>query len=298
MNRPVVVLDACVLIPMPLCDTLLRAAEKSLYRFHTSPKILEETHRNLVKLFTRRGELNPENMASRKIEAIKKAFPGVMVEPCDDLISSIQNFPDPNDCHVLAAAIEVQSIQKNSGLDALILIVTHNINDFPSDILCRYGCRATSPDEFLLNLAKFNGSKILFDLLNQQAFRKMSIINLLEKLENGLKQTKNLKKSQFIQLILQDYFLDQLLKDIRNIVEKIGYKDIKNVQSLVGKNYQCFFKDGNLQIRTSSEELLVEYNDCLITVNNISCRDFKIFDSFVIEAKKHIDIFKVPPYYQ
>lgn len=154
MNRPVVVLDACVLIPMPLCDTLLRAAEKSLYRFHTSPKILEETHRNLVKLFTRRGELNPEDRASRKIEAMKKAFPGV---------------------------------------------------------------------------------------------------------------------------------------------KKIGRKDIKNVQSLVGKNYQCFLEDGNLQIRTSSEELLVEYNDCLITVNNISCRDFKIFDSCVIEAKKHINIFKILP---
>ena len=295
MNRPVVVLDACVLIPMPLCDTLLRAAEKSLYRFHTSPKILEETHRNLVKLFTRRGELNPEDRASRKIEAMKKAFPEAMVEPFDDLISSIQNLPDPNDCHVLAAAIEVQSIQKDSGLDVLILIVTHNIKDFPSDILCRYGCRATSPDEFLLNLAKFNGSEILFDLLNQQSRGKMPIIDLLEKLEHGLKQTRNLKKSQFIQLILQDHFLDKLLKNIRYIVEKIGYKDIKNVQSLVGKNYQYFFKDGNLQIRTSSEELLVEYNDGLITVNNISCRDFKIFDSLVMEAKKHIDIFKVSP---
>lgn len=85
------------------------------------------------------------------------------------------------------------------------------------------------------------------------------------------------------------------MKNIRYIVEKIGHKDIKNVQYLVGKNYQYFLEDGNLQIRTSLEELLVEYNDCLITVNNISCRDFKIFDSFVIEAKKHINTFKILP---
>jgi hypothetical protein len=35
---------------MPLCDTLLRAAEQGLYRFYTSPKILEETTRNLTKI--------------------------------------------------------------------------------------------------------------------------------------------------------------------------------------------------------------------------------------------------------
>ena len=51
MKQIIAVLDACVLIPMPLCDPLLRAAEASLYRFHTSEQILEETAKiNYVKM--------------------------------------------------------------------------------------------------------------------------------------------------------------------------------------------------------------------------------------------------------
>ena len=42
-NEYAVVLDACVLIPMPLCDTLLRLAEDpSMYRPLWSDQILQE----------------------------------------------------------------------------------------------------------------------------------------------------------------------------------------------------------------------------------------------------------------
>ena len=44
-----VVLDACVLIPATLRDTLLRAVEKGMYRLHWSDEILDEVRRNLVK---------------------------------------------------------------------------------------------------------------------------------------------------------------------------------------------------------------------------------------------------------
>lgn len=44
-----VVLDACVLFPASLRDTLLRAADADLYRVHLTADILEEVRRNLVK---------------------------------------------------------------------------------------------------------------------------------------------------------------------------------------------------------------------------------------------------------
>ena len=44
-----VLLDSCVILPMPLCDTLLRAAEAGLYRVHFSQKILDDATGNLVK---------------------------------------------------------------------------------------------------------------------------------------------------------------------------------------------------------------------------------------------------------
>lgn len=44
-----VVLDACVLYPAALRDTLLRAADTGLYRLHWSEEILDEVRRNLIK---------------------------------------------------------------------------------------------------------------------------------------------------------------------------------------------------------------------------------------------------------
>jgi hypothetical protein len=45
----VAILDACVLFPLPLRDTLLRIAEKELYRLGFSQEILDETTKNLVE---------------------------------------------------------------------------------------------------------------------------------------------------------------------------------------------------------------------------------------------------------
>jgi hypothetical protein len=45
-NEYAAVLDACVLVPMPLCDTLLRCAEDpGLFRALWSEQILEEVKR-------------------------------------------------------------------------------------------------------------------------------------------------------------------------------------------------------------------------------------------------------------
>jgi hypothetical protein len=44
-----VVLDACVLYPLPLRDTLLRVAQQSLYAVRWSRRILDEVTRNLIE---------------------------------------------------------------------------------------------------------------------------------------------------------------------------------------------------------------------------------------------------------
>lgn len=50
--------------------------------------------------------------------------------------------PDPNDRHVLAAAI----------LARADVIVTANLRDFPEEIVGAFGIEAQHPDEFILNL--------------------------------------------------------------------------------------------------------------------------------------------------
>jgi predicted nucleic acid-binding protein len=44
-----VVLDACVLIPATLRDTLIRAVEKGMYNLHWSDGILDEVRRKSVQ---------------------------------------------------------------------------------------------------------------------------------------------------------------------------------------------------------------------------------------------------------
>jgi hypothetical protein len=44
----VAVIDSFIIFGMPLCDTLLRAAEQDLYRIILSQKILEDATRNMV----------------------------------------------------------------------------------------------------------------------------------------------------------------------------------------------------------------------------------------------------------
>jgi len=60
VTKLVVVLDACVIIPMPLCDTLLRMIEANLFRFHISEQILEESTRNLAKILAKRQNITIE----------------------------------------------------------------------------------------------------------------------------------------------------------------------------------------------------------------------------------------------
>lgn len=63
---------------------------------------------------------------------------GCLVDGFDDLIPAL-NLPDPNDRHVLAAAI-------HAGADA---IVTLNLRDFPPQVAKQYELEILHPDEFL-----------------------------------------------------------------------------------------------------------------------------------------------------
>ena len=68
-----------------------------------------------------------------------------MVEGYEDLIPALK-LPDPDDRHVLAAAIRAPAD----------VIVTANLKDFPADVLAKYGVDAQHPDEFtrfLIDLA-------------------------------------------------------------------------------------------------------------------------------------------------
>src|SRR5579872_301886 len=133
-----VVLDACVLIPASLRDTLLRATAAGLYNIQFTDDNLEEVRRNLV-FDIGISELKAEQL----INAIHKHFHFAFITHHIPLIEAM---PINNkDRHVLAAAVASKAE----------CIVTQNLKDFPEELLTPFRVIAQSPDEFLTDLFVF-----------------------------------------------------------------------------------------------------------------------------------------------
>jgi len=129
----VVVLDACVLHPAPLRDLLIRLDLAGMVRARWSERIMEEC---FASILARRSDLEPHAL-DRTRELMKAAIPDWEITGFEDLIEDLE-LPDPDDRHVLAAAIR-KSAQ---------ILVTSNVKDFPSSALAgtasRYSTRTTS----------------------------------------------------------------------------------------------------------------------------------------------------------
>lgn len=134
MSTPIVILDACVLYPAPLRDLLLWMALSELYRPRWTEAIHEEWIRNLL---ADRSDLSREKL-ERTRDLMNAAVPDCMIEGYEGLIDGL-TLPDPDDRHVLAAAIH----------GSAEVIVTSNLADFPADILSGHGLRAEHPDDFI-----------------------------------------------------------------------------------------------------------------------------------------------------
>lgn len=127
-----VVLDANVLFPFSLRDTLLRAAAAGYYQIYWSEEILDEARRNLV----RRGVVTVAQ-ADKLLAAMRRAFPEAEIRGYEPLIESMHN--EANDRHVAAAAMTV----------AAQVIVTFNLRDFHD---LPEGIRSQSPSGFLVEV--------------------------------------------------------------------------------------------------------------------------------------------------
>ena len=126
--------DACVLYPAPLRSLLMYLAISGLYQARWTDAIHEEWMRSVVRDYP--------DVTREKAERVRDLM-NAHVEHC--LVSNYEHLiptltlPDPDDRHVLAAAIHT-----GAGV-----IVTANLADFPADVLDPYGVVARHPDDFL-----------------------------------------------------------------------------------------------------------------------------------------------------
>ena len=129
------VYDACVLYPAPLRDLLMHLAATELFRARWTDRIHEEWMQNLL---ANRPDLTRSRL-ERTRDLMNAAVPDALITGYEPLIDSLQ-LPDPNDRHVLAAAIV-------GGAD---MIVTTNLRDFPDEALAPFQIEAIHPDDFVI----------------------------------------------------------------------------------------------------------------------------------------------------
>ena len=154
-RSPLTVLyDACVLYPAPLRDFLMWLGLSGRFRARWSRDIHEEWKRNLL---ANRQDLRREQL-DRTSDLMDRAIPDALVAGYQDLVPNLA-LPDPDDRHVLAAAIRCEAS----------VIVTFNQRDFPADALTPYGIESRHPDEFVDDLLDMDTAVVVAAARRQRA---------------------------------------------------------------------------------------------------------------------------------
>lgn len=133
MAKPVALLDANVFPPMWLLDILLTLDEHNVIDAVWSERILDEVCHTLVE----RQRRDPAK-TRRFLDTMRTLNPTHCVYGWEPRESTL-DLPDPDDRHVLAAALVADADY----------IVTYNLKDFPASQLAPYAVKAIHPDEFL-----------------------------------------------------------------------------------------------------------------------------------------------------
>ena len=184
MTGIVAVLDACVLYPAALRDLFVRLGKSGLFQAKWTDEIHEEWIRNLL---ANRSDLKRERL-ERTRDLMNYHVPASLIPNYQHHIPLL-SFPDIDDRHILAAAIECGAS----------VIVTFNLKDFPESTLLEYGITPQHPDQFLIQLLANDQSIFCSTLRTQRLdleFPSVSAESMLTVLEaQGLPGTVQKLKS-------------------------------------------------------------------------------------------------------
>ena len=173
MSSFVAVYDACVLYPAPLRDLLMHLALSGLYRARWTARIQDEW---IAALLRQRPDLSREQLEWTR-QQMDFAIPDCLVSRYEGLEENI-SLPDPDDRHVLAAAI----------LCGAGTIVTYNLKDFPDAALAAYGISAQHPDQFIEHAFDLNQAAVCKAVRDQRASLKNPPRSVEELLDAYLRQ--------------------------------------------------------------------------------------------------------------
>jgi predicted nucleic acid-binding protein len=124
----------------------MHLALTDLFRAKWSQTIHEEWIRNVL---AQRPDLKRSQLERTK-KLMDMHVRDCVVEQFEDRIDKLY-LPDPNDRHVLAAAIHANAD----------FIVTFNGRDFPQSEISKYGIQAIHPDAFIMQLFQLAPAKVI-----------------------------------------------------------------------------------------------------------------------------------------
>ena len=134
MTRVTALLDANILYPAPLRDIFLQLAVEDVFR----AKWTSDIHREWIDALLRNEPHRSRAALERTRGLMDQATRDCLVTGYETLISAL-SLPDPDDRHVLAAAITARCD----------VIVTSNLQDFPEAAVTPHGIEVQHPDDFL-----------------------------------------------------------------------------------------------------------------------------------------------------
>jgi predicted nucleic acid-binding protein len=189
MSLDLALLDANVLYSAAMRDIFMQLALTKLF----DARWTEAIHREWIESILRdRPELNRDYLEHTRY-LMNKKVENAVISGYEALIPDL-NLPDPDDRHVLAAAI----------IGNCNIIVTLNLDDFPAQSLAPHSITVQHPDEFLsrcfdLSPARFCAAiQVVRSRLKKPPF---TVTQYLENLkQRGLVATAT-KLEQFAELI-------------------------------------------------------------------------------------------------
>jgi hypothetical protein len=141
-------LDTCTLWPSLRRDVLLSFAAERIYRPLWSSTVLEELELCEIEKLQGLGVSSDEAAlrAGRLLEEMRAHFDdSEILESTYTALEGSFNLPDPNDEHVVAAAV----------IGGAGAIITENLKDFPETQL-PFGLRVIRPNEFLFDAVQID----------------------------------------------------------------------------------------------------------------------------------------------
>ena len=132
------VLDACVLYPATSRNLLLELVELGAFEGYWSQLTLAELRDSLDAFY--QGDESGRGYVRRLVNRIDAVFPNRSC-PGMALVPRASAFPDADDLHVVAAALEASASW----------VVTFNLRDSPERLMPD-GIGAVHPDDFLLSI--------------------------------------------------------------------------------------------------------------------------------------------------